>query len=359
MGLNYLPQFRVTANSQDITKAIADRLKSIRLTDEAGTTSDILEIALADNIPDEPIAIPPKGGELELFLGYNGELTRMGLFVFDEVELSGYPCEMIIRARAAPYEASKGGKTDLQTQKTRSWKKDTTIGAMVKKIAGEHGMESAVSAELAPIKLPHIDQSSESDMNLLHRLSKRYDAIAKPAGGKLLFVKRGDSKTAGGETMPAFTLTPGDTSSFRVTLASRDSAGTVVAYYRDNKIAKRKEVKVGSGDPVRRLPLGYKDQASALAAAKAEQRKRARGEATINIDTPGNPDIRAESTMTLEGYRDGVDGDWLVTRVEHYFGTGTGYRCSIEGELPNKNEDVSKSDSEVEDEDQDGTEEGG
>lgn len=360
MGLNdYLPQFRVTANSDDITKAIADRLKNLRLTDEAGTTSDMLEISLADNIPDEPIAVPPTGGELELFLGYNGELTRMGLFVCDEIELNGYPCEMIIRARAAPYEASKGGKTDLQTQKTRSWKKDTTIGAMVKKIAGEHGMESAVSPELASIKLPHTDQSSESDMNLLNRLAKRYDAIAKPAGGKLLFVKRGDSKTAGGEAMPDVTLTPDITTNFRVTLASRDSAGTVVAYYRDNKMAKRKEVKVGSGDPVRRLRLGYKDQASALEAAKAEQRKRARGEATITVDTPGNPDIRAEAMLTMKGYRDGVDGEWLVTRVEHYYGPDAGYRCSIEGELPNKNKDVSESDSEVEDEDQDGTEEGG
>lgn len=357
MGLNIKPEFRVTANSDDITAAIADRLKSLRLTDEAGTTSDTLEITLADHDPEAPIAIPPTGGELEVFLGYDGLVKRMGLFVADEIELSGYPGEMVIRARAAPYEASKGGKTDLQTQKTRSWKKGTTIGALVKKIASEHGMESSVSASLASIKLPHTDQSSESDMNLLDRLAKRYDAIAKPAGGKLLFVKRGDSKTASGADMPGFTVTPDMQSRWRVTLASRDSAGTVVAYYRDNGKAKRKEVKVGTGEPVRRLRMGYKDQASALEAAKSEQRKRARGEVSVHVEMPGDPDVMAESMMTMAGFRPGVDGDWLVKRVEHYIGP-RGYRCNIEAEKPNSDEDVAKADSEVEEDDQDATEEG-
>lgn len=358
MGLNIKPDYRVTANSQDITDIIVDRLKSIRLSDEAGTTSDWLEISLTDHDPENPIVVPPTGAELELFLGYDGEVQRKGLFICDEVELSGYPCELVIRARAAPYEESKTGKTDLQTQKTRSWKKGTTIGALVAKIAGEHGMKSSVSDGLASIKLPHEDQSSESDMNLLLRLAKRYDAIAKPAGGVLMFVKRGDSKSASGEDMPAFTVKPDGTTSYRVTTARRDSAGTVVAYYRDNKAAKRKEVKVGEGEPVFRIRMGYKDQASALEAAKAEQRKRARAEQTIFVSMPGDPIVAAEATMTMEGFREGVDGEWIVKRVEHYIGP-QGYRCGIEGEKPNDDEEVSKADSKVEEVDQDATEEGG
>lgn len=357
MGLNVRPEYKVIANSDDITAAIATRLKSLRLTDESGTTSDMLEITLADTDPDAPIAIPPTGGELEVFLGYDGQVKRMGLFVCDEIELSGYPGEMVIRARAAPYESSKGGKTDLQTQKTRSWKKGTTIGAMVKKIAGEHGMGSSVSPELASIKLPHVDQSSESDMNLLSRLAKNYDAIAKPAGGKLLFVKRGDSKTASGEDMPTVILAPGAQSQWRVTMTTRDSAGTVVAYYRDVGEAKRKEIAVGSGEPVYRLRQGYKDQASALDAAKAEQRKRARSQTSVTVSMPGDPSLAAESMLTMDGFRPGVDGDWLVKRVEHYVGP-QGYRCTIEGERPNKNADVAKADSDVEEKDQAGTEVG-
>ncbi|WNL50863.1 tail protein [Xanthomonas phage Murka] len=266
----------------------------------------------------------------------------MGLFVCDEIEMSGFPCELVIRARAAPYEKSKGGKTDLQTQKSRSWKKGTTIGAMVHKMAGEHGMQSSVSADLAKIALPHTDQSNESDLNLLSRLAKKYDAIAKPAGGKLLFIKKGDGKTSSGQDMPAFEVTPDITSAWRITLASRDSAGTVVAYYRDFSAAQRKEIAVGDGEPVRRLRMAYKDQASALEAARAEQRKRARGEASASVNMPGDPDIMAESVMNMKGFRPGVDGEWLVSRVEHYMGP-MGYTCQIEAEKPNRAKEVSAS----------------
>ncbi|KAF1017660.1 MAG: hypothetical protein GAK31_00928 [Stenotrophomonas maltophilia] len=346
MGLNIRPDYKITANDKDITAIIADRLKSLRLTDEAGVTSDMLEITLADHDPDKPIALPPTGAELELFIGYDGDVRRKGLFVCDEIEMSGYPCEMVIRARAAPYDGTKAGKKDLQAQKTRSWKAKTTIGDMVKTMAGEHGMEASVSADLAAIALPHTDQVHESDMNLLARLAKRYDAIAKPAGGKLLFVKRGESKTASGAAMPEFTLTPQDVSQWRVSLATRDSAGTVVARYRDIGAAKTKQIAVGEGDPVRQLRMAYKDQASALAAAKSEQRKRARSERSVSVQIPGNPDIVAESMMTIEGFRDGVDGQWLVNRVEHEIGP-QGFVSRVEGEQPNKDKGVAKADGKV------------
>lgn len=263
----------------------------------------------------------------------------------------------MIRARAAPYEKSKGGKTDLQTQKSRSWKKGTTIGAIVNKMAGEHGMQSSVSADLAKIALPHTDQASESDMNLLARLAKKYDAIAKPAGGKLLFLKKGDGKTSSGQDMPAFEVTPDITSAWRINLASRDSAGTVVAYYRDVGAAKRKEIAVGEGEPVRRLRMAYKDQASALEAARAEQRKRARGEASASVNMPGDPDIMAESVMNMKGFRPGVDGEWLVSRVEHYMGP-MGYTCQIEAEKPNRAKEVSASTEKVNESVQTGSEVG-
>src|SRR5690606_9161314 len=94
------------------------------------------------------------------------------------------------------------------------------------------------------------------------------------------------------------------------------------------------EVKVGSGEPVRRLRLQYKDRASAEAAALAELRRRARQERTLTYTFPGRPDVLAECIAVLRGFREGVDGDWLITRAEHYIGPN-GYRCTIEAEQPN------------------------
>ncbi len=127
------------ANSADITAAIRDRFRSLRLTDEIGTTSDTVEITLADHDPARPLATPPTGAELEIFIDYDDSPQKpMGLFVCGEIEVSGFPGEMIIRAAAAPYEESEGGRPHLKSQKARYWAKRTTIGAMVRKIAGEN-----------------------------------------------------------------------------------------------------------------------------------------------------------------------------------------------------------------------------
>lgn len=333
MGLK--PQFRLEADSSDVTAAILDRFVALRMVDEAGIKSDTLEIVLADHDPDNPIQRPRTGAELEFFLGYDGEAQRMGLFVVDEVELAGWPGEMTIRARASPYTDSREGKKGLQTQKSRSWVRGTKLSAMVAKIAQENGLEPAVSKSLQSVTLPHLDQTEESDLSFLVRVAKRYDAIAKPAAGKLILAKVGDSKSVSGAALPPIELDAADCTSFRMTLALRDAPGTVVAYWHDKRAARRKEVKVGNGEPTRSLRHWFPTPDAALSAAQAELDKRARGDERLSLSMPGNPLLVAESPMVLTGFRDGVDGDWLVKRVSHSLSKAGGYSCDVDCEKPN------------------------
>lgn len=334
---NIRPDYKILANNQDITATIRAHFVDMRFTDEAGMNSDVLEIRLSDEDPLNPVRKPPKGAELELFLGYDGAAQRMGMFIADEFEMGGWPSEMVIRARAAVYDKTPKGKANLQSQKTRSWPKGTKLGAMVAKIAKEHGMESSVAATLKNISLPHVDQSDESDLNLLVRMAKKYDAVVKPADGKLLLAKRGASKTVGGGEMPTITLTPEDLTTWRQTETARDSAGTVVAYYHATKQAKRHEVKVGTGEPVRRLRNYFPDQDMALAAAKAELSKRQRGAVTFSFTMPGRTDLAAEARLVLVGFHPDVLPAWVIKRVEHALDIG-GYKCSGEAEQPDATE---------------------
>jgi phage protein D len=334
------PTFQVLANSADITAVVLDRFISLSLTDETGITSDMLEIVLTDHDPAAPIQKPPKGAELEVFLGYDGANERMGMFVCDEIEYSGWPGEMIIRARGAIFDKTPKGKANLQSQKERSWPAGTKLGDMVAKIAKEHGMEPAVSASLKSIVLPHIDQSSESDLNLLVRIGKKYDAIVKPADGKLVLAKRGESKSVSGKSLAAIALTPASgITSFRVTETARESSGTVVAYYHATKASKRHEVKVGEGEPVTRLKQYFPDQKMAKAAAQAELAKRDRQKSTLSLAMPGRNDLAAECPLTLAGFRDGVDGSYTITRVAHTVTKDGGYSCQLEAELPTEGGD--------------------
>jgi phage protein D len=336
MGLR--PEFRLVANTVDVTAAIKARFECLRLTDEAGLQSDMLEIILADHDPSNPIQIPATGTELELYLGYDGDLRRMGLFVFDEYELCGWPSKMIIRARAAVYEETPKGKQDLQTQKVRSWPNNTKLVDMVAKIAKEHGMEPAVGELLRTLTLPHFDQTEESDISFLLRILKNYDALVKPAGGKLAVLKRGELKTASGADLPVFRLAGIDASDWTYTKSARESAGTVVAYWHSTKHSRRNEISVGSGDPVLRIRHFFPTEAAATEAAQSALDKKKRGQERFIGSLPGDPSLSAESLLVASGFRPDVDGEWLLRRVEHELGA-YGYRCSFEAEKPNADEE--------------------
>lgn len=335
MGLNVHPDYRLLANAADVTATIRERFVSLRYTDCAGLESDILEITLADHLADAPIALPETGAELELFLGYDDSAERVGMFVVDELELGGEPAELVIRARAATYDKTKGGKSNLQTQKTRSWPKGTKLGAMVAKIAKEHSMEPATAKSLAAIVLPHIDQADESDLNLLLRIGKKYDAIVKPAGGKLILAKRGESKSVSGQDLATIIVTPQDINpGWRMVQSKRETAGMVVAYYHAVKEAKRHQVKVGKGEPVRRIKQYFPTQEMARAAARAELSKRERGAMTWAMSMPGGMDLLAEAKLILTGFREGIPLEWIITRVTHTLDAGGGWKTDVEAELP-------------------------
>jgi phage protein D len=341
VDVNVNPAYSLTANDQDITAIIVDRFVSLRLVDESGDNADSLEIVLANHDPAKRIKRPPTGAELALSLGYDGKLVKKGIFVCDGVRLSGFPDRMTIRAKAAPWDETPKGKTDFQSHKTRAWKVGTTIGAMVQKMAQEHGMEARVASELASIKLPHVDQSEESDMNLLLRLAKKYDAIAKPAGGKLIFTKRGAATNVSGAALPKIAVTADQCGAYEMDQTTRESAGTVVAYYHAKRTAKRHEVTAGTGEPVKRLKQYFTTAEMALAAAKAELARRARGEFKLSINVPGDPQITAECLLDLSGFLDDdVNGEWLVKRAEHALSKGQAYRCIIDCERPNSDADV-------------------
>ncbi len=333
MGLtDFRPGFRITADGNEATSVFRDRLVRLEVVDEAGLQSDMVEIELADTGPVQ-IALPRTGVELDIWLGYHPALSRMGLYIVDEVEMSGPPDRMLIRAHAAPHEATRGGKTDLQTQKSRSFPKGTTLGALVERIATDHGLEPAVAQDLAGRPLPHIDQVNESDMNLLLRVAGWFGAMAKPASGRMAVFRRGDSKSTGGAVLPVVALTPAQVSTWSARISRREPAKQVVAVWRDLEAGEDKEAVAGEGEPIRRMRQTFPDEETAKEAAEAELRRSERQGGSLSLTLPGRVDLMAEGRLMLTGFREGVAGEWLISRVTHTLDVG-GYRCSVEAEWP-------------------------
>lgn len=341
MGLK--PDYQVKSDAVDITTKLRRRNMSLRLTDEAGMESDVLEITLSDNDPDDYIELPKTGAELTVSMGYDKKLQHMGMFVCDEIELSFWPGEMVIRARAAIQDKTPAGKPSMRTQRTREWPAGTTLGSMVRKIAQEHRMTPAVSQKLDGVSLPHTAQADESDLSFLVRMAKKYDAVVKPADGRLILAKKGESKSVSGKDLPVITLRPTDISRGRVSMSKRETAGQVTAYYHATKQAKRHEVTAGQGEPVHRLKMYYPTKDMALAAARSELERRTRAKTTLAFTMPGRTDLAAEGKLILRGFRPGVEGEWIITRAEHSM-DDAGYVCNVEAELPNAKGETETSD---------------
>jgi phage protein D len=319
------PVFRILADSQDITDRIRDRLLSLRVTDEAGIKSDTVEIKLDDR--DALIAWPVRGAELEVSLGYQQTgVTRLGLYVVDEVEHSGPPNALAIRAKASDMRQS------LKAPRTRVWD-NVTLADMVTTIAGEHDLVPKISEPLAAVSYTHLDQTEESDLHLLTRLARENSAVTKPVAGNFIFATRGESKSISGKDLPTTQIVASQVQRHQMTQADRGKYAAVLTHWHDPMNAERVPVKVGQGKPIYTLRHTYLDSDQATRAAQAKLEALQRGTGTLSLTLIGTTELMAEAKLELKGIRDRVDGEWLIQRVEHQF-DNQGFITRIEAETP-------------------------
>ena len=329
MGLDYRPDFSLSADSKDITSVIQRNLISLTLTDNAGSESDRLAITVS--LPDS-VATPKKGAVLRLGLGFNGELIDKGQYVVDEVTSSGPPRRVQIVANAAPMDNRKQPGS-LQTQKTRSFD-DVMLGDVVKTVASEHGLVPRINSELDKIMLNHVDQVSESDMHLLTRLAKRYGAVSKPANGYWLFLKEGEGKSASGKLLKNISIQPHQVTTWQCRFSSRNDVRRVVATYHDLETGDTKEVSTGTGEPEFRIVFKYPNYDEAKAAVLARAKSVKSGSDTLDITMPAHSSIMslvAEGHIKLVGFGDVEDGKWRLKSLEWSL-SESGFQLRISGD---------------------------
>lgn len=222
---NSRPLWRIRVDGVDITASIDARLVSLTHTDNRGMEADQLDLTLDD--ADGHLMLPPRGAVLALALGWEGEgLTDKGTFTVDEVEHSGAPDVVTIRARSADLRAG------LSTQRTRSFHQ-LSVASILNDIAAAHGLAAVIAARLAGEIIDHLDQTNESDVNLLTRLAGMFDAVATIKAGRLVFMPAGAGVSASGKPLPVMTITRSDGDQHRFSIADRNSYTAVKALYND------------------------------------------------------------------------------------------------------------------------------
>ncbi|MCE8023660.1 contractile injection system protein, VgrG/Pvc8 family [Billgrantia aerodenitrificans] len=323
------PDYRLTLQGQTLHPELRARLGRLRLTDRRGMEADQLDLTLSDH--DGRLALPPRGAELTLAIGWHGEgLVERGTYIVDEVEHSGSPDQVSIRARSADMRG------DLPGKRSRSWD-DLTLEQIIETIAGQHELEPVIGQSYLGALVEHIDQTEESDLHFLTRLAERFDAVATVKARRLLFVAAGQALTASGLEIPTLTLTRRDGDQHRYTSTDRDSYSGVIAQWHDPTDARVHDVIAGTDENPKRLRPSYASQADALAAATSEWQRIQRGHAEFTLQlAEGDPRLMPETPVRLRGWKAEIDATpWIVTEVTHELGDG-GFTSSVQLEVRNQ-----------------------
>lgn len=339
-----IPALNVLIGGKALT-VLDEKLISLELTDNRGFNADELTISVDDSQGD--IALPPRGAELSVSLGWQGEpLIYKGIYIVDEVSHSGPPDRIDITARSADF------RDEFNVKREVSWH-DVTVERIVSAIAHRYKLKPIISEQLMNAEIDHADQTQESDMSFLTRMADILGAIATVKNGCLLFILPGGGVSANGKALPEFVITrsSGDRHSFRI--ADRDAYTGVQAYWLDLDFGKKKKVTVrkrkkttekkprsssregdyiaGEDGNVFVLRTTYSSELAAQRAAAAKWQQLQRGAAEFNLTLAyGRADLYPEMHGTVTGFKEAIDNqDWIIAKATHTIDDG-GFKTQLE-----------------------------
>ncbi|MGL9762038.1 MAG: phage late control D family protein [Wolbachia sp.] len=150
---------------------------------------------------------------------------------------------------------------------------------------------------------------------MITRLDKEYEALVKSVGSYIIFIPRGEGKSATGKALGTTALTPKDVINWKVNFNVRSKYGSVIAKCHSYEKGETVEEKVGNEEPSYPIQKPYSTAESAIDAANAKLRQLKQSEAKLNVTIPGNPKLFAEAKINLSGFCQEIDSEWVISRA--------------------------------------------
>jgi phage protein D len=322
------PAWQISVGGGSVTGDLNDRLLELVLTLHDGHENDELTIQVDDR--DFAVADPGTGTEVSVSIGYKETgLVYQGKFKVDSVSVHGFPMRMQITATGADQKEAQKQQRSLKYEKK-------TLGDIINECAARYGLQAYVSGELASIQYPYLNQTEESDWHLNTRLSHDHDALFSVKNGIWMFVKRGDSVSMGGLSMPRVIISAWDLIEYEASHQDRAKHGKSRAWWHNRKKGVVESVdssSSGSGSARGTVRHSRHSKRLAQSAADAKQGKLKRAEGECTVVVIGDPTLQPEGTMLVQTGRSILDGEWLIKTVTHTI-SSNGFRTKVHGETP-------------------------
>ena len=111
-----IPAYRLVAGGEDVTHRLQQYLDELRVTSSSDRGSDSLQLTVSDEI-DHMIGVPGEARALQVYMGYVGRLTSMGVYYRAEVEIDLVPRKLVVRATAADLQSNSA----MKAPRSRAW----------------------------------------------------------------------------------------------------------------------------------------------------------------------------------------------------------------------------------------------
>jgi len=329
-------------NQKDISRDIAPFLKSFDFKDASDGTADDISLTLEDRTELwESDWLPGKGDTLKASFienNWSGEGEReypVGTFEIDEIEISGLPHEVKIKAISVPDNNELRG-----VQKNKSWE-HIKLSAIAEEVAGNAKLKLYLKLH-EDKELDRVEQKEESDLSFLSRVAKEKSHGVRVSDTQLDVYYIPDLDTA--EPIATIVRTESRISGYSFRSKTRDTYKAAHVRYENTNTGELIEYTFTDKNKEKgktlELHQQVSDAAEAETLAKAQLREKNKDEVTGSISFGGLPRFfnakgkETAGTMCLSGFTvqlkgfNAFDGKYLVTDTSHSLSGG--YSCKIE-----------------------------
>ncbi|HOV79359.1 MAG TPA: contractile injection system protein, VgrG/Pvc8 family [Bacillota bacterium] len=315
----------------DISADLQPHLLSWTYTDNLSGQADDLQITLEDRaqiwtgdwMPDKGAVVRAKIVR-ENWTG-DGQIEELGLGVFeiDEIELSGPPSTVTIKALSIPESTSLRGEA-----KNRAWEK-TNLSVIAGDIAGGAGLELFYDTDDDP-EYDRTEQTEQTDLEFLTKLCNDAGLCLKVSDYQIVIFDELKYE----QQDPVDTIIKGQSriKSYqgRTTLTGVYKSCRV-DYYDANGNENITAEFTPPNPPASGRVLVVNERVSSVAEAEKLAQKRLRQEnknaVTLSLTLPGDLRYLAGLTVTLSGWGT-FDGKYIITQATH--SQQNGYEIKLE-----------------------------
>jgi hypothetical protein len=321
---------KVIYDGKNISADITKYLLSLTYSDKTEGESDEIQINLEDS---EALWrgpwYPSKGSTLEVLIGYNDALINCGVFEIDEIELTGPPDTVSIKALAT------GIKGSLRTKKSFAHE-NKTLGQIAEAVAKSNGL--TVHGSIEPIVINRRTQHRETDLTFLRKLSNEFGYVFSIRGKNLIFTKIFDLENL----KPVTTINRSQLISYSLkdkTVETYSNAKVSYQNPEEGEVVNFEVDKFHNADGIEFSKIDTSDTLVINDKAENKQQAEAKAKAALyaansnqqegNLTVQGNPYLVAGNNFKLTGMGK-LSGSYHIKASTHNIDKGGGYTVDLE-----------------------------